>query len=42
VKRKYPSTDKDLERHPTMHCTDTLDCFVVTREIKKPGISNMA
>ena len=31
VKQKYPPTDKDLERHPTMHRTDTLDCFVVVR-----------
>jgi mannose-6-phosphate isomerase-like protein (cupin superfamily) len=31
VKQKYPPTDKDLERHPTMHRTDTLDCFVVMR-----------
>ena len=27
VKQKYPPTDKDLERHPTMHRTDTLDCI---------------
>jgi hypothetical protein len=31
VKQKYPPTDKDMERHPTMHRTDTLDCFVVVR-----------
>ncbi len=31
VKQKYPPTDKDLERHPTMHRTDTLDCFTVVR-----------
>ena len=31
VKQKYPPTDEDLERHPTMHRTDTLDCFVVVR-----------
>lgn len=31
VKQKYPPTDKDLERHPTMHRTDTLDCFIVVR-----------
>ena len=31
VKQKYPPTDKDLQRHPTMHRTDTLDCFVVMR-----------
>jgi mannose-6-phosphate isomerase-like protein (cupin superfamily) len=31
VKQKYPPTDKDLDRHPTMHRTDTLDCFVVVR-----------
>src|SRR5260370_26169386 len=31
VKQKYPPTEKDLERDPTMHRTDTLDCFVVVR-----------
>ena len=31
VKQKYPPTEKDYERHPTMHRTDTLDCFVVAR-----------
>jgi mannose-6-phosphate isomerase-like protein (cupin superfamily) len=31
VKQKYPPTDTDMERHPTMHRTDTLDCFVVAR-----------
>jgi mannose-6-phosphate isomerase-like protein (cupin superfamily) len=31
LKQKCPPTDKDLERHPTMHRTDTLDCFVVLR-----------
>ena len=31
VKKKYPPTEKDMERHPTMHRTDTLDCFVVVR-----------
>jgi mannose-6-phosphate isomerase-like protein (cupin superfamily) len=31
VKQKYPPTEKDLERHPTMHRTDTLDCFFVVR-----------
>jgi mannose-6-phosphate isomerase-like protein (cupin superfamily) len=29
VKQKYPPTEKDLERHPSMHRTDTLDMFVV-------------
>lgn len=29
VKQKYPPTPKDLERHPSMHRTDTLDMFVV-------------
>lgn len=29
VKQKYPPTSKDLERHPSMHRTDTLDMFVV-------------
>jgi hypothetical protein len=31
VKQKYPPTEGDIERHPTMHRTDTLDCFVVVR-----------
>jgi hypothetical protein len=31
VKQKYPPTDEDMGRHPTMHRTDTLDCFVVAR-----------
>ena len=29
VKQKYPPTEPDLERHPSMHRTDTLDMFVV-------------
>ena len=29
VKQKYPPTPKDLERHPSMHRTDTLDMFTV-------------
>jgi len=29
VKEKYPPTPKELERHPSMHRTDTLDMFVV-------------
>jgi hypothetical protein len=29
VKQKYPPTPRDLERHPSMHRTDTLDMFVV-------------
>ena len=31
VKQKYPPTEEDMERHPTMHRTDTLDCFIVAR-----------
>ena len=31
VKQKYPPTEEDMERHPTIHRTDTLDCFVVVR-----------
>ena len=31
VKQKYPPTEEEMERHPTMHRTDTLDCFVVVR-----------
>jgi mannose-6-phosphate isomerase-like protein (cupin superfamily) len=30
VKQKYSPTPKDLERHPSMHRTDTLDMFTVT------------
>jgi mannose-6-phosphate isomerase-like protein (cupin superfamily) len=29
VKQKYPPTEHDLERHPSMHRTDTLDCICV-------------
>jgi len=29
VKQKYPPTEKDLERHPSMHRTDTCDMFMV-------------
>ena len=29
VKQKYPPTEKDLERHPSMHRTDTLDTFAI-------------
>ena len=29
VKQKYTPTPKDLERHPSMHRTDTLDLFTV-------------
>ena len=29
VKQKYPPTEKDLARHPSMHRTDTLDMFTV-------------
>lgn len=29
VNQKYPPTPKNLERHPTMHRTDTLDLFVI-------------
>lgn len=31
VKQKYPPTEKDLARHPSMHRTDTLDMFVIQR-----------
>jgi mannose-6-phosphate isomerase-like protein (cupin superfamily) len=31
VKQKYPPTETDMARHPTMHRTDTLDCFIVAR-----------
>lgn len=30
VKQKYPPTQADLERHPSMHRTDTLDLFVIS------------
>ena len=29
VKQKYPPTEADLARHPSMHRTDTLDMFTV-------------
>ena len=29
VKQKYPPTEADFVRHPSMHRTDTLDMFVV-------------
>ena len=29
VKQKYPPTEKDLDRHPSMHRTDTCDMFTV-------------
>jgi len=29
VKQKYPPTEKDFARHPSMHRTDTLDMFTV-------------
>jgi mannose-6-phosphate isomerase-like protein (cupin superfamily) len=29
VKQKYPPTEKDLARHPSMHRTDTCDMFTV-------------
>ena len=29
VKQKYPPTEKDLARHPSMHRTDTLDCIAI-------------
>jgi mannose-6-phosphate isomerase-like protein (cupin superfamily) len=29
VKQKYPPTEKELARHPSMHRTDTCDMFVV-------------
>src|ERR1700736_2360388 len=29
VMQKYPPTEKDLARHPSMHRTDTLDMFVI-------------
>ncbi len=31
VKQKYPPTEKDMARHPSMHRTDTLDMFVIAR-----------
>ena len=31
VKQKYPPTQVDLARHPSMHRTDTLDMFVIDR-----------
>jgi mannose-6-phosphate isomerase-like protein (cupin superfamily) len=31
VKQKYPPTEADMARHPSMHRTDTLDMFVITR-----------
>jgi uncharacterized cupin superfamily protein len=34
VGQKHPPTAEDLARHPSMHRTDTLDCFTcVTGEI---------
>jgi hypothetical protein len=34
VGQKHPPTEEDLARHPSMHRTDTLDCFTcVTGEI---------
>jgi len=34
VKQKHQPTEEDLARHPSMHRTDTLDCFTcVTGEI---------
>jgi mannose-6-phosphate isomerase-like protein (cupin superfamily) len=29
VKQKYPPTEQDLARHPSMHRTDTCDMFVI-------------
>ncbi len=29
VKQKYAPTEKDVERHPSMHRTDTCDLFVI-------------
>jgi len=29
VKQKYPPSEEDLERHPSLHRTDTLDCIAV-------------
>src|SRR5882672_10930628 len=31
TKQKHPPTAEDLARHPSMHRTDTLDCFVCVR-----------
>lgn len=31
VKQKYPPTEADMARHPSMHRTDTLDMFVIAR-----------
>jgi mannose-6-phosphate isomerase-like protein (cupin superfamily) len=31
VKQKHPPTAEDLARHPSMHRTDTLDCFVCVK-----------
>ena len=31
VNQKYPPTQADLARHPSMHRTDTLDMFVIAR-----------
>lgn len=31
VQQKYPPTEEDLDRHPSMHRTDTLDCITVIR-----------
>ncbi|MDB6042478.1 MAG: hypothetical protein JWM63_1029 [Gammaproteobacteria bacterium] len=31
VKQKYPPTAEDLARHPSMHRTDTLDCFACVK-----------
>ena len=31
VKQKYEPTEEDLARHPSMHRTDTLDMFVITK-----------
>jgi mannose-6-phosphate isomerase-like protein (cupin superfamily) len=31
VKQKHPPTAEDLARHPSMHRTDTLDCFTCVK-----------
>ncbi len=31
VKQKHPPTAEDLARHPSMHRTDTLDCFACVK-----------
>lgn len=31
VKQKYMPTEADIARHPSMHRTDTLDMFIITR-----------